>query len=320
MTGNGFNRMARRVEGTESKLIPTLLEHWPRRSSREDGCTVVSSKPPSSNPEYNSSSSSRDPRTLWDVGVQPPSESQQSSKQSARTSFTPKQPARLAGGSGYTCCPCPSLQSPVESCLPGLHQKYVDVYDSNTCKEGHLPAGYRRFVEHDDLYLPLSRNINPASSNCGRLCSPRECFPQDCGPCDLRLCDSDVTYGDIYLPPSRPCTPALPLDSSRYPPPSSCPQLGPFCQPQIQCTCPPHIKKLAADPSRSCSCPPYVKTMSACSVEANSPRNCVSVDPRCATCDCQKPKCPPPSVRTSCKTASPTGSPRRLAPLCNPYG
>ncbi|KAG0621042.1 hypothetical protein M758_4G263800 [Ceratodon purpureus] len=284
----------------DPKLLPSDLEYSPPRSSRWDASTQVPSERrlqqrPKICLEYKSSSS----RPLqWDVSTQVPSEPKSRPSHIVEHHSSPSRPARIAGGNGCNCCPCPPTpcERPVESCLPGLHQKYVDVYDTKGhAPEGHLPAGYRRFVEHDDLYLPPSRALSPASTDHDDLYLPlktNEYSPRDCCPCDLRMCDSDPTYGDIYLPPSRPCTPAFPKDPCGYqppcpppccppppcrpcpPPPCSPPPRQSSCGPKIVCSCPPYIKKLApcpAPPSNDCSCSPYIKKLSGCSPPPSRP-------------------------------------------------
>lgn len=340
---------------SDPKLLPSHLEYSPPRSSRWDASTQVPSERrlqlrPTVCLEYKSSSSRP---SHWDVSTQVPSEprsrpfhileyrhpspslsslsrpsrwdvsTQVPSEHKSRHSHivenrhpSPSVPARIAGGNGCNCCPCPPppCERPVESCLPGLHQKYVDVYDTKGhAPEGHLPAGYRSFVEHDDLYLPPSRVLSPASTDHDDLYLPLKTnSPRDCCPCDLRMCDSDPTYGDIYLPPSRPCSPAFPKDPCGYqppcpppcypspsppccpPPPCSpcppppCPPQRNSCGPKIVCTCPPYIKKLApcpAPPSNDCSCPPPKKASSGCS----PPPSCSSSRP------------PSPSPPSSCR-------------------
>lgn len=144
-------------------------------------------------------------------------------------------PSRIAGGTGCNCSYPPSnrqtncsSERPVEACLPGLHQKYKDFYPD--CRESHLPRGYRRFVEHDDLYLPPSRPLSPTSTDhddlylpSSRPCSPpsppqEDWFtpcPLPCAPPTPKICtckkprpSASVYMADIYLPESRPCTPA----------------------------------------------------------------------------------------------------------------
>lgn len=292
---------------SDPKLLPSHFEYSPPRSIRWDASTQVPSEHKLqqrsiAHSEYNYMSSSRP--TCWNVGTQVPSQSK------LQTSYIMKYiPSRIAGGNGCNCCPCPppSCERPVESCLPGLHQKYVDIYDSKKCIEGHLPAGYRSFVEHDDLYLPPSRPLSPASTDHDDLYLPlRTCdeySPRCPCPNDLRMCDSDPTYGDIYLPPSRPCTPAFPKDPCGYPPPCNpccppppcnpccppppckpcppppCPPPSNTCGKKIQCHCPPYIKKLApcpapSPPSNDCSCPPYVKKQPGCSTSPSPSPPC----------------------------------------------
>lgn len=284
-------------------ILTSHLEYSPPQSSRWDASTQVPSERRlllqrvAASVENNNSSSSRP--TCWSVSTQVSSNPKLCS--SHMMEYLPSRPSRIAGGNGCNCCPyLPCPERPVESCLPGLHQKYVDVYDSKKCIEGHLPTGYRSFVEHDDLYLPPSRPLSPASIDHDDLYLPiktcKEYSPRCPCPYDLRICDSDPTYGDIYLPPSRPCTPAFPKDPCGYPPPSypcppppcpppccpppcnpcpppPCPPRPSSCGPKIQCSCPPYIKKLApcpTPPSNDCSCPPYIKKLPGCSSSLSS--------------------------------------------------
>ncbi|KAG0581455.1 hypothetical protein KC19_4G253300 [Ceratodon purpureus] len=329
----------------DPKLLPSDLEYSPPRSSRWDASTQVPSERrlqqrPKICLEYKSSSS----RPLqWDVSTQVPSEPKSRPSHIVEHHSSPSRPARIAGGNGCNCCPCPPTpcERPVESCLPGLHQKYVDVYDTKGhAPEGHLPAGYRRFVEHDDLYLPPSRALSPASTDHDDLYLPlktNEYSPRDCCPCDLRMCDSDPTYGDIYLPPSRPCTPAFPKDPCGYqppcpppccppppcrpcpPPPCSPPPRQSSCGPKIVCSCPPYIKKLApcpAPPSNDCSCSPYIKKLSGKCSAGPPPSS------RCQSCDCHKGgsssnKCGGPPKVSPKLLEDPCCSPCRPSP-CRP--
>ena len=325
---------------SDPKLLPSHLEYSPPRPSRRDTSSQVPSERrlqqrPTICLEYKSSSA----RPLrWDVSTQVPSERQSRPSHIAERHSSPSRPARIAGGNGCNCCPCPPTpgERPVESCLPGLHQKYVDVYDTKGhAPEGHLPAGYRRFVEHDDLYLPPSRALSPASTDHDDLYLPlktNEYSPRDCYPCDLRMCDSDPTYGDIYLPPSRPCTSAFPKDPRGCPPlcypcppppcrpcppppspppcrpsPPPCPPLTKSsCEPKIVCTCPPYIKKLApcpAPPPDDCSCPPYIKKLDPC--PATPPDDCSSPPflkklSGCSPSPSRPPSPSPPSCRPGC--------------------
>ena len=116
------------------------------------------------------------------------------------------------------CCPppclpvCPYPPRPVESCLPGLHQKYRDFYPD--CKENHLPISYRNFVEHDDLYLPSSRPISSASNYCNRPTSSRSWSPPSppsqqkchCGAAQYQSAHARPgSPWDIRIPESKPC-------------------------------------------------------------------------------------------------------------------
>jgi hypothetical protein len=146
-------------------------------------------------------------------------------------------PSRLSGGNGYGQCSCPSTNKSscggsssrvVEACLPGLHEKYIDLY--RDCREFHQAQPYRRPVDHDDLYLPASRPLSPVSLDHDDLYLPLapSCAPptQKCISCPPTM----PTYyaapsrsdclGDIYLPPSRPCTPRFGDDKDIYLPPS----------------------------------------------------------------------------------------------------
>ena len=175
-------------------------------------------------------------RRPWDSCVNVPN----SFFRSPRTS----PPSRVTGGHDICTCSvssssskpqyCSSSPPPVESCMPGLHQKYHDFYPD--CKEFHLPECYRRIVEHDDLYLPPSRPLSPALTDhdwpLSRPCSPP--FPRPATdyssatvcprpPAVICSCPKlnppsppSASYRDVYLPDTRPCTP-------KAEPPCPCP-------------------------------------------------------------------------------------------------
>ena len=177
-------------------------------------------------------------RHPWDQSLQSGLKSIQPPSQSP--------PSRLSGGNGYGGqCTCASTNKSscggsssraVEACVPGLHEKYKDFY--RDCREIHQAQPYRRAVDHDDLYLPASRPLSPVSIDHDDLYLP---LAPSCPPVPTKSCSCKTPpsrsdcFGDIYLPPSRPCTPRfcddkediyLPPSPKCAPPPRECFGLG----------------------------------------------------------------------------------------------
>lgn len=214
-------------------------------------------------------------------------------------------PSRLLGGNGCSQCSCPptnkspcvSSSRTVEACLPGLHEKYKDFYPD--CGEYHQAQPYRRAVEHDDLYLPASRPLSPVSLDHDDLYLPlaRSCAPptprpsawdSSCTPVSTKSCSyyappprSDC-FGDIYLPPSKPCTPTVCDDNDIYLPPS------PKCSPPPQecfglggmATKFNDMPRPAFKPGRSdCSCKPSPNCYQDLRLPPSRPLTPMSVEP-----------------------------------------
>lgn len=274
---------------------PRLLQCSPPRPMRRDAGAQV----PSESAEvhrttkcvkFNSHTSTR--TNCSDVSTQVPSKPKLRSTHAKNIASQPA--ARIAGGNGCNCYVCPSVEKPDIFCLHGLHQRYMS-RDFEDCQEDHLPAGYRRFVEHDDLYLPPCEPTNPASR-----CPDQSCSPTDCCPCDLRLYGSDPAFADIYLPPSRPCTPAFPT--------SRCGAYQDPCNPCPPPCSPCHVRSVSpCGPKIVCSCPSYIKQLAPCPPPAStdySYPSYIKKSPSCFTSPCGSPSsspiCPP---KPFCHTA-----------------
>lgn len=220
-------------------------------------------------------------------------------------------PLNFAAGSCCRCkcpCPCPPVETcpfpcppkPVESCLPGIHKQYRDVYSD--CKENHLPIGYKTVVEHDDLYLPRSRPLSSTSNYCSMPMPSRSCSPPYTPPptqrchCECAQSQPRPTW-DVKIPESKVCLQTFVQEEKSccsQPSPkrlaSPTPQCLPLPDPLDACHClPSPIRHLASptpvDPCRSQpspQCLPLPDQLDACNC-LPSPKRCLAsptpVDP-----------------------------------------